>query len=364
MRTLAFLFVLMGSLLGRPALAAPSGPSWVEAPVVTAPALPQPATGWWTEEGLYARVHAAPEHRAVARTLADHAAKAVPRLAGELGVSPGATFDIYVAPTAEDFARVQPGRSPEWADGTAWPAHGLVFLRAPVLRGGAATPLTTVLDHEIVHVLLGRAFGESPTRPGVSAPRWLQEGLARLYAGEYGPTAADALRDAGELPTLAALTRSFPADAPGAQVAYAASADFLAWLRREHGGDVLKHLVARMSAGMDSYRALQDVTGRSVPELEEAWRGGWAFSLAGARLEHGALALGASAAAVGLGLAWRRRRARNQARLARWERQEALEDALRERARREAEERARAALLFEHRHDGWGLARPRVPYDA
>jgi hypothetical protein len=324
--------LLLLAMLGVPSFAgdalAREGSMLTPAPVRVDPVLPEPSTGWWVEDGLYARVHAAPEHRVLARELADHAARAVPRLAYELGVSSGATIDVYLAPTARDFAHVQPGPSPEWADGTAWPAQGRIFLRAPGTRGGATTPLATVLEHELVHVLLGRAFGEAGSRPGAHAPRWLQEGLARLYAGEYGPEAAATLRGAGELPTLASITRHFPADAPGAQVAYAASADFLSHVRATHGADALSRLVARMVAGDDAATALEAVTGQPFSELERTWRGGWAIPVLGGRVQDVLLGVGAVAAFGGMALAVRRRRARNAARLARWERQEALADAL------------------------------------
>jgi hypothetical protein len=83
-----------------------------------------------------------------------------------------------------DFRALQPGQPPTWADATAYPAAGPICLRAPALRSGTDTRLEQVLDHELVHVLLGRAF--APAQP----PTWLQEGIARVFAGEVGAYSA------------------------------------------------------------------------------------------------------------------------------------------------------------------------------
>jgi hypothetical protein len=325
MKTLRLAFLLLLAVAGAPARAdtPPLMSVAQQAPPVSAP-----EGGWAVEEGLYARVYAPSEHRALARSLADHAARAVPRLSLELGVPAGATIEVYLAGSAEAFERMQPGRPPHWADGTAWPRQGRVFLRAPSAREGATTPLPVVLEHELVHVLLGRAFAAAGSR----APRWLEEGLARVHAGEYDVESVRELRDSGRLPSLEEISRDFPEDAPSARIAYAASADFLTFLRREHGADVLSRLVARMTAGSHAEASLASVTGRPLEALEADWRGGWGPALTSARVEQVALGGGAVAALAGLVSARRRRRSRDEARLERWERQEALEDLARLRA--------------------------------
>ncbi len=322
------------------AWAAPAGPSWRTAPEPVPEAVVAPAGGWWVEDGLWARVHAVEADRALARRLADHAATAVPRLAATLGVPGGRAISVYIAPTAADFARMQPGLPPEWADGTAWPSRGWIFLRAPDARGGETTPLETVLDHEIVHVLLGGAFREGQGGPPV--PRWLQEGLARLYAGELGPDTARTLLARAGLPSLASLTRTFPQDPLDARVAYAAATDFLGRLRDTHGESALRTLVRAMAEGRTAPDALRLATGEDLATLEQRWRADWAAPLAWSRALDWATALGWPPLAVGLALGWARKARRNRTTLARWEREEALAEILaaREAERRAAEEQA------------------------
>lgn len=262
----------LGMPTGRAALAA-DGPTMQAAPqpLSEKPSVPPPAGGWYVEDGLYARVSGAPEDRATVRRLADHAARAVPALSKRLGVSAGGTVDVYLAPSQVDFARMQPGTPPEWADGTAWPRFGLIFLRAPSARPGTAERLETVLDHELVHVLLGRAFAPRPV------PRWLQEGLAQYYAGEIGPEEAEALitaRLGGDV-SLERLQGGFRGDPVQARAAYAASADLVAFVAGSYGERAIRGLVGRMASGQGLEEALSGATGVPAQDVEAAWRARW-----------------------------------------------------------------------------------------
>lgn len=252
-------------LLLLAALALAGQPTASAAPALPArPTVEAPAGGWWTEDGAWARVHAAPHDRVTARRLADHLADAVPRLAGRLGLRSGATMDVYLAPDQAAFTRLQPGEPPEWADGTAWPRLGTIFLRAPSARPGTATPLETVLDHEVVHVLLGGAFGDRPV------PRWLQEGAAQLVAGELGPAAADTLARADVLLPISSLAEGFPRDPVLARLAYAESVDLVAWVSRQ--GDGLPRLVRELSGGASLDAAFIAAVGMDVEAADAAWR--------------------------------------------------------------------------------------------
>lgn len=231
---------------------------------------PAPPVGWRTLEGVYARVHAHPDDLPTARHLATHAAEAIPRIGKELGLPPGGVMDIYVAPSRGTFDQMQPGTPPPWADGTAWPRRGLIFLHSPRVRSGTASPLTQVLDHEIAHIVLGRGFGPR------AVPHWLQEGTAQLVAKEYTPELTERL-GAGvlgdNLLALDQITRGFPLDPMRAQLAYAQSADFLAFLRNEYGDDAVQAVVFEMARGATAEHALRDATGLTLTQLDRRWRG-------------------------------------------------------------------------------------------
>lgn len=286
------------------------------APPDDRPTVEAPSGGWRTETGLYADVHGPQGEGAVVRRLANHAAKSIPELIVKLGIRPGQTLDVYVLDRQEDFENMQPGRIPDWADGTAWPRWGLIFLRAPNLRGGTAEPLETVLDHELVHALLGQAFGRR------NVPTWLQEGLAQFYAGESNARAlAMAQGDyGGGSFSLGQLASGFPINPAGARLAYAQSADFIGFVAGHSGEAGLRALVASLAAGEDVNTAIYIATGMSLAEADAAWRKpteGWEWT----RYLMNPGVWGAAGATL-LGVAAYRRTKRGNAKLERWEEEE------------------------------------------
>ena len=232
---------------------------------------------WIVESTSVASVHGALDDAATVRRMAEHAATAMPKLSARLGVSAGAPIQIVVAPDDASFGSLQPGHTPDWADGTAWPDRSLIFLHAPSARRGDAPRLEQVLDHEIVHILVGRAFGGRPV------PRWLQEGLAQFYAGELGPQTAEVLTRAagtGALLPLRQISAGFPADSNGAQLAYAQTADFTAFLAQRAGGGesgdvVLRKLLAAGQRGALISDAVYAATGQSLELTEAQWQARW-----------------------------------------------------------------------------------------
>jgi len=326
---------------------------WVSAPVVEeGPELPVVPEGWVTIPGPFLRVHAPEAETDVALRMARHGAEALPRLADELEVAIGSTVHVYVAPTQGTFHTLQPGTPPSWADATAWPHLGAIFLRAPDLRVGGDEPLEQVLEHELVHVLLGRAF--EPKVP----PTWLQEGVAQVLAGQVGPDVGRTLAQgavAGDLGSLEGIEHGFPIDPLRARLAYAQSADFVAYLVDTYGTDALAILVRESARGQPMSAAVYRATGKFLEDVEADWRsrhggpsrgfaavlmnGTWLFALGGLAL-------------IGLGVARRRRFRR---RLREMEREEAAIDAL---LAELAARRAAAAAAAAARRDEEGPPAP------
>ncbi len=283
-----------------------------------------PPQDWITIPTEYGWVHADPADRAVALSLARHAAQRIPELGQTLQVPIGRKMHIVVAHTAEQFRNLQPRPSPDWADGTAWPSRGWIFLRSPRLRDGTDSPLQQVLDHEIVHVLLGRAFHPRPV------PRWLQEGMAQLLAKEYTAETTQTLARGilgKNLLSIHEITRGFPRNAARAHLAYAQSADLVAFIRSEYGAEALPTLVREMAQGERFEPALAIATDHTADEVDAAWRSRLQASpLAFSPLLDEGIWWGLGALLVPL--AWLVVRRRNQRRLDKWEREEVLEDAL------------------------------------
>ncbi|MFM2163117.1 MAG: hypothetical protein RLZZ383_2629, partial [Pseudomonadota bacterium] len=208
-------------------------------------------------------LHAPAGQQAWAASLAREGELALDAIGRATGLDLGGDIAVFVVADEVEFVRRQPGTPPRWADATAWPAQGWVFLRAPSLRGPDAAPLSQVFAHELVHVVVGRAFAPMP------APRWLQEGLAQSLSGERDlaprPTQASA-------PSLAAVTAHFEGDPHAADAAYVASADLVRWLERRLGPPGFGAVLRAVADGRSLSGALLDATGEGMPALEAAWR--------------------------------------------------------------------------------------------
>jgi Peptidase MA superfamily len=296
---------------------APARPVLVDLPVTPA--------DWSTVPGTYLRVHGPLELVPVLMRVARHGSEVLPDFAERLNVPIGSTIHIYVAPDDATFRQLQPGRPPTWADATAWPELGVVFLRAPDARqGGDPEPLEQVLEHELVHILIGRAF--APNDP----PAWLQEGAAQVLANQLGPEEAQILARGAAgagLISLDALQARFPVDARRAELAYAQSADFLAFLMETGGDDVLPKLVESSRAGGSIRQVVYTSTGRFLEDAEAEWKArhtGLPIRLAALANLDWVFGLGALA----LVIAWVRRRRQFKRRLEEMGREEDLVDEL------------------------------------
>ena len=249
-------------------------PSWTSAPTpsTAAQALEPPPPfpeHWVVEEGLYAAVAGDPADRAALRRVAHHLEEAVPRIAEQLDLPTGRRIRVYLAHTQDQFEELQPGSPSDWVDATAYPHRALIFLRAPRLRPGTAKPLEQVADHEITHVLVEQSFHGAPV------PRWLHEGLAQVVAREYSEQVTQAISKGmlgDSLLTLGDLVEGFPQDPLRAQLAYAQSADLVAFIRNEFGQDAVQRLLKELAAGSPVRAAFRKATGQSLDQVDAAWR--------------------------------------------------------------------------------------------
>ena len=233
------------------------------------PPQPQGYADWHHYDGIYASVYYTPQDRAIALHLSQIASKAMPQIANILGVSTGGHVEIYIAPTQDSFLEMQPAIPPDWADGTAWPKSGLIFLRSPKIRSGLSSPLEQVLNHEISHILLGRAFGHRPV------PHWLQEGVAQIVSGEYNEQTMETLgwgKVGQGWYTLQEISQGFPSNATRAKLAYAESAHFVGFLLETYGVHTLQKVIDHMAYGHSFSTAIKNTTGKSVEQLDLEWR--------------------------------------------------------------------------------------------
>jgi hypothetical protein len=257
--------------------------------------------GWLTERAPPFTFHFRPEDGGVAHDLAGHSARVAADLEARTGLALPRHVDVVLAPDPETFAAVQPGNPPGWAAGTAWSERGEIYLRTRLPRQGA-DPIQRTFTHEVVHIAVGRAFSDPP--------RWLNEGLAKVLAGEFDARSHALLARAtlsGSLLSLEDITRRWPTHAGHAQLAYAQSTDFVSYLANQ-GDDALPSLIRRLAAGEELDAALVGATGRGLEELEESWRGRITFWHALIPVVGSSGAVWGLASVLFLVAAWRQRR--------------------------------------------------------
>ncbi|MBX3225043.1 MAG: hypothetical protein KF795_31285 [Labilithrix sp.] len=232
---------------------------------------------------------------------------------------------VRVAPTIADMALLAPADAPppEYASGVAYHGLHLVLLSMLQPRGAEAVDLDEVFRHELAHVALEDAV------QGRHVPVWFNEGLAISLSGERAAARLQTLWSAtlsGTLIPLSDLDRSFPRENFEVSIAYAESADFMRFLTRKSDRLRFAAMIARVRSGQAFERALAEAYGSDLRRLEFEWRGDLErrFSVIPVLTGGGliwVLVVGALVAA------YVRRRRRSRAILARWEREEAIEDA-------------------------------------
>ncbi len=254
------------------------------------------------------------------------------KLSEALGQEVLAHVVVRVAPTVTDMARLAPPNvpPPAYASGVAYRGLHLVLLSMLQPRGSEAVDLDEVLRHELVHVALEDAVS------GHHVPLWFNEGLAISLSGELAMARTKTLWDAtlsGTLLPLLELERHFPSDHFEVSIAYAESADFMRFLSRRSDRVRFAALIDRVRSGQAFERAVADAYGGELRRLEFEWRGELErrFSVLPALTGGAVIWLLVMAILIA---AYVRRRRRSKDILARWEREEALEDAWIEARRR------------------------------
>jgi hypothetical protein len=238
--------------------------------------------------------------------------------------------EVRIALTTADMARLAPVNAPppEYASGVAY--NGMHFVLVSMLqpRGAEAVDIEETFRHEMAHVALEDAVGAH------HVPVWFNEGLAIALSNELAWPRRETLMKAtlqGTLIPLSDLDRSFPRDNHDVSVAYAQAADFMQFLQRRSDHARFVSMIERVRDGQSFDRAIADAYGSDLRKLEFQWRSELErrFSIIPALTGGGLIWVAVIGA---LGFAYVRRRRRSKAILEKWEREEAIEDALAARA--------------------------------
>jgi hypothetical protein len=135
-----------------------------------------------TMERRLFRIEHGPELEELARTSADVLEAALDTYTKRLPAG-AELIRVVICDTPGQFQQYAGRMVTPAVVGVAVPEKGIIALKAPDLVPGP-TDYVGTLRHELVHVLLARNVKEE------NLPRWLNEGVAMLLAGEIGWTAS------------------------------------------------------------------------------------------------------------------------------------------------------------------------------
>jgi len=169
---------------------------------------------------------------------------------------------ITLVPSMGDaHALDPPWHLPTWAAGAAQPGQRRIVVG--VSAEGRVQDRRRTLHHELAHVLVRSAARDA------AMPRWLDEGLARVLAGEHGIDDLRVLaqaRLADRFLPLAALEQGFPAGSADAALAYAQSGRAVSLMQDRD--DAIPRLLAAVGAGASVDDALRQTIGRATWQLD------------------------------------------------------------------------------------------------
>lgn len=268
-----------------------------------------------------------PSLAARAQVLRDDAEQVRSELQRFLGRPVLSEVHVRIGRTAGEMETLAPEGAgfPRYASGVAFSELGLVLLTASPRYPGSNHNLGEVFRHELAHIALHDAVSRD------NVPRWFNEGFAVHASREAATARMQALWTAtvsGNLIPFKQITRSFPADPTTASVAYAQAADMVRFLMRGGEEHRFQSLIRRVAGGQTFEQALFDAYATDMYSLEKGWREDVAR-----RYTFWPVLFGGSLIWIaGFGLlvwGYARRKKRAEAKLARWAREEAVEDAQR-----------------------------------
>jgi hypothetical protein len=195
---------------------------------------------------------------------ADPAALKVKELTG---FAPKEKIDVFIAADKKEFEKFQPknARVPDWAVGVAFPSQNLIILLKKKNTG-----LAPVFRHELNHILLGQAF-----RKKEKVPRWLDEGLAMIVAGEWNLSSMAAMTGAvltGSVLPMEDITTHFPYEESRARLAYAQSFYFISFLKRKFGDSAFRTFLSVYSKHNNFNLAIRRTYYLDWWEVEDLWQ--------------------------------------------------------------------------------------------
>ncbi len=198
----------------------------------------------------------------------EHWAKVI----SDFGVVIDADLTVRVARNPREMRAMAPVGypPPDYATGVAYSRWGVILLTMSAPQTWEPPDLEVVLVHELSHIALYRAVRGNPV------PRWFNEGVA-IHQSEARllPRMESLLRAAAQrsMLRLSELDKYFPDHPHEVNIAYAQSADVVAFLRRSDTDQRRFHRLIQSLRGGETFdTALAAGYGWTRAGLERQWR--------------------------------------------------------------------------------------------
>jgi hypothetical protein len=177
---------------------------------------------------------------------------------------------IILAPSIEEFQKVQPGREmiPLWAAAVAYPERNLMILRSPKATKGGRLDYEKVFTHEFIHIIMGKLLA------GRDTPAWLAEGFAMYVSSEWHLARMSSLTKAfltKRVIPLEKLTAHFPSDPDEVELAYAESFMFVSFMINRFGRQAFQQFLRNYAADGNLRGSLTKMSGMHLVTLEKEW---------------------------------------------------------------------------------------------
>ncbi len=187
----------------------------------------------------------------------------LPQVERQLGLALADTVRFVITPSQAEWFRVTAG-APIWANGIAFAKQGAAVLKSPRF-GLPYGPLPVTAVHEYVHLLLEAGAPQS------GYPRWFDEGIAQLLAGQMSYLETALLSRAalmGRVHTLWQLESLMSFSEGDARQGYAESLVAVELLRNRFGMSGLSNLVHSVRQGRDFEDAFANIFNIKLGEFE------------------------------------------------------------------------------------------------
>lgn len=117
------------------------------------------------------------EDERVGRQAIDLVLDALPSIRDEFGLVQRQKITLVISTSDREFVHLTQNQIPDWGVGAADPIRSVIYMKSPRIAK-TDDAFSTILLHELSHVLLGQHVGE------FRVSRWFDEGLAMLVANE------------------------------------------------------------------------------------------------------------------------------------------------------------------------------------